>query len=157
MSMQMYLAKLMRRADQMHGPHGRAFVVRMSEYSVLSERNTSSDIVRPQHMRALVHLCEELQTPKDLYRSGSSLSTCLPALPPQNKGSIPLWLVLRPPQNMPVRFTFLLTQYKHTSPIMICRLEENGVASPISKRETGTRLLMKKDTGTRTQKALIMP
>ena len=31
MSIQMYLAKLMRRAGQMHGPHGRAFVVRMSE------------------------------------------------------------------------------------------------------------------------------
>ena len=71
MSMQMYLAKLMRRADQMHGPHGRAFVVRMSEYSVLSERNTSSDIARPQHMRALVHLlvhlCEERRTPTYLF------------------------------------------------------------------------------------------
>ena len=40
---------------------------------------------------------------------------------------------------------------------MICSVEEKGVASPILKRETGTCLLMKKDTGTRTQKALIMP
>ena len=40
---------------------------------------------------------------------------------------------------------------------MICRTVEHGVASPIWNKDTGSHLLIRNDTGTRTQKAPMMP
>ena len=40
---------------------------------------------------------------------------------------------------------------------MICSIVEHGVASPMWNRDTGSHLLMAKDTGTLTRKAPMMP
>ena len=41
--------------------------------------------------------------------------------------------------------------------IAICSIDEKGVAMPIQNSDTGTRRLIRYETGTRTQNALTMP
>ena len=53
------------RAGQFPGSHSREIVVRMSEQTVSSTRDASSDIARPEQTRALVPPREELSCPKD--------------------------------------------------------------------------------------------
>ena len=52
---------------------------------------------------------------------------------------------------------FRLAQIRAAAQRTICTTVEDGVASPIRNRETGTRPAMRKETGTRTQNAPTIP
>ena len=86
MSIQMYLASPERRAGQMPGSQSRAFVVHLYEYSVLSERNTSLNVARPQRRRALRTSMRRTPGSKGYMPDGSSLKAV--QFPPLNKETV---------------------------------------------------------------------